>query len=86
MSDPQFSYKNQEASCTFCSRTRNPHPEFDEPIVTTILRYNGKRIEICINCYFELKQLSEIKKKPVTVMLQEKLNLTQIFNKRISAD
>ena len=81
MRNPQFSYNKPNAKCIFCSRTKNPHPDFNEPIVTTRLAYNNKEIEVCINCYSELEELSSDQNKSMNSMLQDKLNVSRIFAK-----
>ena len=81
MRNPQFSYNKPNAKCIFCSRTQNPHPDFNETIVTTLLAYNNKEIEICINCYNELEELGSDQNKSMNSMLQDKLNVSRIFDK-----
>ena len=81
MHNPQFSYNKPDAKCIFCSRIQNPHPDFNEPIVTTLLAYNKKEIEVCINCYSELEELSSDQNKSMNSMLQDKLNVSRIFAK-----
>ena len=81
MRNPQFSYNKPNAKCIFCSRIQNPHPDFNEPIVTTRLAYNNKEIEVCINCYSELEELSSDQNKSMNSMLQDKLNVSRIFAK-----
>ena len=79
--NPQFSYNKPNAKCIFCSRTKNPHPDFNEPIVTTLFSYNNNEIEVCINCYVELEELSSDQNKSMNSMLQDKLNVSRIFAK-----
>ena len=80
---PEFRYNNLSASCNFCDRTRNPHPKFkDEPIVTTGLVVNQKKLEVCINCYCELAEAADASKKPLTLLVEEKINLIRILNKK----
>ena len=81
ISNPQFSYNKPNAKCIFCSRTKNPHPDFNEPIVTTLFSYNNNEIEVCINCYSELEELSSDQNKSMNSMLQDKLNVSRIFAK-----
>ena len=81
MRGAQFSYNKQNAKCFFCFRVQNPHPDFNEPIVTTLLAYNNKEIEVCINCYSELEELSSDQNKSMNSMLQDKLNVSRIFAK-----
>ena len=79
--NPQFSYNKPNAKCIFCSRTKNPHPDFNEPIVTTLFSYNNNEIEVCINCYGELEELSSDLNKSMNSLLQDKLNVSRIFAK-----
>ena len=79
--NPQFSYNKPNAKCIFCSRTKNPHPDFNEPIVTALISYNNKEIEVCINCYGELEKLSSDQNKSMNNLLQDKLNISRIFAK-----
>ena len=80
---PEFRYNNLSASCNFCDRTQNPHPEFkEEPIVTTRLVVNQKKLEVCINCYCELAEAADAFKKPLTLLVEEKINLIRILNKK----
>jgi hypothetical protein len=79
----EFRYNNLSAFCNFCDRTRNPHPEFkDEPIVTTRLVVNQKKLEVCINCYWELAEAADAFKKPLALLVKEKINLMRILNKK----
>ena len=32
----KFEYNKNNARCTWCKRTENPHPDFDEPIPTKV--------------------------------------------------
>ena len=83
MNRPKFQYNSATASCLFCERTDNPHPDFKhEPIVTTRLIVKNKEREVCINCYYELLEVAESSSKSVTVILEEKLNLVRIFDKQ----
>ena len=81
MRNPQFSYNKPNAKCIFCSRIQNPHPDFNEPIVTTLFSYNNNEIEVCINCYGELEELSSDQNKSMNSLLQDKLNVSRIFAK-----
>ena len=81
MRNPQFSYNKPNPKCIFCSRIQNPHPDFNEPIVTTLLAYNNKKIEVCINCYGELEELSSDQNKSMNSLLQDKINISRIFAK-----
>ena len=79
--NPQFSYNKPNAKCIFCSRTKNPHPDFNEPIVTALFSNNNKEIEVCINCYGELEELSSDLNKSMNSLLQDKINISRIFAK-----
>ena len=81
MRNPQFSYNKPNAKCIFCSRTKHPHHDFNEPIVTTLFSYNNNEIEVCINCYGELEELSSDQNKSMNSLLQDKLNVSRIFAK-----
>ena len=81
MSKPNFTYNNSNSTCCFCSRTCNPHPDFDEPLVTTKVETNNKVIEMCINCYFDLETFSKENKQSFAEAIKEKENLLKILNK-----
>ena len=83
MNRPKFQYNSATASCLFCERTDNPHPDFkNEPIVTTRLIVKNKEREVCINCYYELREAAQSSNKSFPVILEEKLNLVRIFEKQ----
>ena len=81
MSKPNFTYNNSNSTCCFCSRICNPHPDFDEPLVTTKVETNNKVIEICINCYFDSETFSKKSKQSFAEVIKEKENLLKILNK-----
>ena len=57
MNKPIFTYNVLNASCTFCDRIQNPHPDYsDEPIVITRLKLHQGDQEVCINCYWDIVQ------------------------------
>ena len=85
MSKPNFRYNNSNSTCYFCSRTCNPHPDFDEPLVTTKVETNNKVIELCINCYFDLETFVKESKQPFAEVVKEKENLLRILSKSSSA-
>mgnify|MGYP004001208333 FL=1 len=85
MRKPNFTYNKSNSTCCFCSRTCNPHPDFDEPLVTTKVKTNNKVIELCINCYFDLETLVKESKQPFAEVVKEKENLLWILNKSSSA-
>ena len=83
MERPSFKYNNASASCHFCNRTHNPHPEFQhEPIVTTWLMVNQKEQEVCINCYYEMLEVAKSLNTSLPRVLEQKVNLLRIFNKQ----
>ena len=48
----KFDYNNINARCSWCKRTENPHPDFDEPIPTKVfLSKKRRKIELCLSCY-----------------------------------
>ena len=81
MDKPKFSYNKLDASCHFCGRTENPHPDFDEPIVTTKLKSNTQEIEVCINCWHELDTLTKSGNKAFSEVVKEKENLLRLLNR-----
>ena len=81
MTKPKFTYNELNATCCFCCRTTNPHPDFDEPLVTTKVETNNKRIELCINCYFDLETFAQENKQSIVEVVKEKENLLRILNK-----
>ena len=81
MRKPNFTYNNSNSTCCFCSRTCNPHPDFDEPLVTTKFETYNKVIEMCINCYFDLETFAKESKQPFAEVIKEKENLLRILNK-----
>lgn len=81
MAKPKFFYNKLDASCYFCSRTENPHPDFDEPIITTKLKSNTQEIEVCINCWFELDTLTKSGSKTFSELVQEKKNVLHLLDR-----
>ena len=48
----KFVYNKENARCTWCKRTKNPHSDFDEPIPTKVfLSKKMRKIELCLSCY-----------------------------------
>ena len=48
----KFEYNKINARCTWCKRTENPHPDFNEPIPTKVFLSKKRRIiELCLSCY-----------------------------------
>ena len=39
----KFEYNKNNARCTWCKRTKNPHPDFDEPIPTKVFLSKKRR-------------------------------------------
>ena len=55
----KFDYNKNNARCSWCKRTENPHPDFDEPIPTKVfLSKKSRKIELCLSCYEIEKGLS----------------------------
>ena len=81
MTKPKFTYNKLNATCCFCCRNANPHPDFDEPLVTTKVETNNKRIELCINFYFDLETFAQENKQSIVEVVKEKENLLRILNK-----
>ena len=77
MTKPKFTYNKLNATCCFCCRTANPHPDFDEPLVTTKVETNNKRIELCINCYFDLETFAQENKQSIVEVVKEKAGVCQ---------
>ena len=57
MIENDFEYKREDAFCNFCSRKKNPHPDFDEPIVVRDLKtgkietHTGEAVVLCSGGY-----------------------------------
>ena len=48
----KFDYNKINAKCTWCKRTENPHPDFNEPIPTKVFLSKKRRIiELCLSWY-----------------------------------
>lgn len=83
MSRPKFKYNDTAATCLFCDRTHNPHPDFEhEPIVTTRLLVAHKEREVCINCYYDMLGVAGSENKSISKLLEDKLNIQRILNKQ----
>ena len=76
---PVFEYNKSGASCRFCSRKHNPHPDFDEPIVVTQVPMNHEKLEICINCYFEIEDRCFTNNQTLNEFIREKENVVRIL-------
>ena len=78
---PSFEYNKFGASCRFCNRTHNPHPDFDEPIVVTHVSTNHENLEICINCYFEIEDRCFTNNQTLNEFIREKENVVRILGR-----
>tara|TARA_A100001011_G_C14157223_1_gene776637 strand:- start:392 stop:658 length:267 start_codon:yes stop_codon:yes gene_type:complete len=81
MKNSNFEYNKKNAVCSFCDRKKNPHPDFDEPLVVRNLKLNNKNLSICINCHYELIDKSNGNKNISNKILTEKFNLTNLLKK-----
>ena len=81
MIENDFEYNREDAFCNFCSRKKNPHPDFDEPIVVRNLKLNNKILCICINCHHEIKEQSNGDKNIFDKILSNKYNLISLLKK-----
>ena len=77
-----FEYNKENSKCDFCFRERNPHPHYDETLVTTIIHLHHKRIEICINCFEELEAYSKKINKSIKEVIIQKLNIINTLKKK----
>ena len=81
MIDENFEYNRKDAFCDFCSRKKNPHPDFDEPIVVRDLKLSNKSLSICINCHHEIIEQSNGDKNIFDKILSKKYNLISLLKK-----
>ena len=81
MDKPKFKYNKPDTFCHFCNRAENPHPDFDEPIVTAKIEANNQEIEVCINCYCELDTLAKIDNQTFLQIVTQKVNVLRILTK-----
>ena len=81
MKNSKFEYNKKNAVCSFCDRKKNPHPNFDEPLVVRNLKLNNKKLSICINCHYELLDKSSGNETIFNKILTEKYNLTPLLKK-----
>ena len=65
----------------FVLEKKNPHPDFDEPIVVRDLKFNNKNLSICINCHHEILEQSHGKKSIFDKILSNKYNLICLLKK-----
>tara|TARA_B100000214_G_C23816168_1_gene557437 strand:- start:491 stop:796 length:306 start_codon:yes stop_codon:yes gene_type:complete len=81
MINESFEYNKKGAFCNFCSRKKNPHPDFDEPLVVRGLKLNNKNLSICINCHHEMLEQSNGDKNIFDKILSNKYNLIYLLRK-----
>ena len=85
MNKPIFTYNHPNASCTFCDRTQNPHPDYsDEPIVITRLKLHQGDQEVCINCYWDIVEVANTFDASIMDIATEKLNVMRLLSKQAS--
>ena len=76
-----FQYNKKDAICNFCYRKRNPHPDFDEPIIVREIEIKSKNLFICINCHFDLLDKANGNENIFNNFLKEKYNLIKLLQK-----
>ena len=76
-----FQYNKKDAFCSFCSRTKNPHPDYNEPIVVKKIKLNNKSIFICINCHFDFLDRANGNEDMFKNIIAEKYNLINLLQK-----
>ena len=81
MINESFEYNKKGAFCNFCSRKKNPHPDFDEPLVVRDIKLNNKNFSICINCHHEMLEQSNGDKNIFDKILSNKYNLIYLLRK-----
>ena len=81
MINESFEYNRKGAFCNFCSRKKNPHPDFNEPLVVRDLKLNNKNLSICINCHHEMLEQSNGDKNIFDNILSNKYNLIYLLRK-----
>ena len=85
MNKPIFTYNDPNASCTFCDRTQNPHPDYNhEPIVITRLKLHQGDQEVCINCYWDMVAVANASGASIMDIATEKLNVMRLLSKQVS--
>ena len=83
MNKPIFTYNHPNASCTFCDRTQNPHPDYNhEPIVITRLKLHQGDQEVCINCYWDMVAVANTSDASIMDIATEKLNVMRLLSKQ----
>ena len=81
MNELSFEYNRKDAFCNFCCRKKNPHPDFDEPVVVRDFKLNHKNLSICINCHHEILEHSNGDKDIFDKILSNKYNLISLLKK-----
>ena len=81
MTDLKFEYNKTDAKCNFCMRKKNPHPDFEEPIVVKYLKIKNKKFFICINCYFDTIEVSKKTSKEFSELILKKNDIINLINK-----
>ena len=76
-----FQYNKKDSTCSFCYRKRNPHPDFDEPIVVREIKIKSKKLFICINCHFDFLDKANGNEYIFNNFLKEKYNLINLLQK-----
>ena len=72
---PRFGYGKPDASCDFCGRTENPHPDFDESIPTAIVTTAaGRGVELCLFCYEQERDAAMHSSESLAQRLDSKLD------------
>ena len=84
---PTFTYNDRNASCAFCDRTKNPHPDYThEPIVITRLKLHQGEQEVCINCYWDMAAVANASDASIMDIATEKLNVMRLLSKQASSN
>ena len=79
----KFDYNKKGALCRFCKRRDNPHPDFQETIPTKeFVSKRYRKIELCISCYEEMKNLEKTEKIPFEELIDHKEDLRLLFYKK----
>ena len=66
-------FRSINARCTWCKRTENPHPDFNEPIPTKLFLSKKRRIiELCLSCYEIEKDMSYVENKDFNKVLDDR--------------
>jgi hypothetical protein len=87
MNKPIFTHNIPNASCAFCDRTKNPHPDYThEPIVITRLKLHQGEQEMCINCYWDMVAVANASDASIMDIATEKLNVMRLLSKQASSN